>query len=277
MLWESGIQYRKRYTAAPRLMAELTGAAKRLVAGKPAEEVAFAGGVRHVLDYLRKSLGKPKVNEVTDFLGKYFNGTRRRTGESMNDYVTRKSEAFLRVSQALRRVQPHYKKTKVETYGGNHYTTPCRWSRRSSDASGFWGSGGWGRQTTAHEKGEDRAGEGRPRLVWFLLVPTCLAILWVVLDECLREDFDDVGVMQIHSLECGNGPILLSVDALRSLGAVVDFAHDMMVLTKLDSTKIIPLHRSATGHQLLSLTEDLFSNAYVSAIPVPDLKHYVSH
>ncbi|CAE7688746.1 RE1 [Symbiodinium sp. CCMP2592] len=606
MLWESGIEYRKRYTAAPRLMAELTGAAKRLVAGKPAEEVACAGGVRQVLDYLRKSLGKPKVNEVTDLLGKYFKGTRRRTGESMNDYVTRKSEAFLRVSQALRRVQPHYRKAKMETYGGNNYMTPYRWSRRSSDASGFWGSGGWGRQTTTPEEGDDHTGEGRaddevpeeedsgtttswgwgstygsswgsqwqgpdwygsswyqgtwpsygwsstsasegtstwesldqlednsllPGFIqgWYLLMDAALdsnernlvmtalrgdfsparvaqelrnqfpegelrkrdtsrrshafvsiaeeepnydedyewgdeayggwddcpeeAALIVEAEseaqeafaayqqarrtlkdarmrqhcnkmnrqyyrgsssassgtsrpsstfgqrasgdehmECLRcgrkghraancpekplaaqataeptsttateqvsfvffaeseqpsesalaalpttaqavdagmavvdggatktigsvaaieallkknvqkygetrlraLDTEDqpvfgfgnstenrclstcqVGVtasglpgsMQIHSLESGNGPILLSVDALRSLGAVVDFEHDLMVLTKLDRTKIIPLHRSATGHQLLSLTEDLFSNALVSAIP----------
>ncbi|CAE7797952.1 unnamed protein product, partial [Symbiodinium sp. CCMP2456] len=104
-----GLVYNKRYTAAPRLMAELTGAARRLVAGKPAEEVAFVGGVRVLLDYLRRTLGKPQVNEVTDLLGKYFKGTRRRSGESMNEYITRKSEAFLRVSQALKRVQPHYK------------------------------------------------------------------------------------------------------------------------------------------------------------------------
>ena len=105
LLWEQGMVYSKRYTAAPRLMAELSGAAKRLVAGKPASEVAHVGGVRILLDYLRKALGKPRVNEVTDLLSRYFKGTRRRQGESMNDYITRKSEAFLRVSQALKRGQ----------------------------------------------------------------------------------------------------------------------------------------------------------------------------
>ncbi|CAE7247426.1 GIP, partial [Symbiodinium sp. CCMP2456] len=70
-LWEQGLVYNKRYTAAPRRMAELTGAARRLVAGKPAEEVAFVGGVKVLLDYLSRTLGKPQVNEVTDLLGKY--------------------------------------------------------------------------------------------------------------------------------------------------------------------------------------------------------------
>ena len=40
-LWEQGLVYNKRYTAAPRLMAELTGPTKRLVARKPVEEVDF--------------------------------------------------------------------------------------------------------------------------------------------------------------------------------------------------------------------------------------------
>ncbi|CAE7632776.1 RE1 [Symbiodinium sp. CCMP2592] len=144
LLWEQGMVYNKRYTAAPRLMAELSGAAKRLVAGKPASEVAHVGGVRILLDYLRKALGKPRVNEVTDLLSRYFKGTRRRQGESMNDYITRKSEAFLRVSQALKRVQPHYQRGKA-------VMMPQTQGRRASDASSYWGPGGWSRQNTEAE------------------------------------------------------------------------------------------------------------------------------
>ena len=119
-----------------------------LVAGKPASEVAHVGGVRILLDYLRKALGKPRVNEVTDLLSRYFKGTRRRQGESMNDYITRKSEAFLRVSQALKRVQPYYQRKKT--------TAPQpSLGRRTSDLSSHWGSGGWSRQQTDNDDYQD--------------------------------------------------------------------------------------------------------------------------
>ena len=509
LLWEQGLVYNKRYTAAPRLMAELTGAAKRLVAGKPAEGLATAGGVRLLLDYLRKSLGKPRVNEVTDLLGKYFKGTRRRPGESMNDYITRKSEAFLRVSQALRRVQPHYQRAKPVA------TTWESRGRRDSDLSSSWAPWNWSRQTTGNENGADDAdGDGdedqddgqRPSEAgtgwsnaqdtwdgwrsgyggwgwnsygwnydystsywqpqnwygsgastasaatwksietvedegllpsfiqgWYLLtdaaldanernlVTTALAgdftparvaqelrnqfseadlkrrdssrrghaymgvhdddeggageevewdpqecpgdegdddaetaliadiesethLAWAAFQQA-RRTLKDARVRQ-HSNKlnrqyyrgnggfksnaggqkggsndenieclrcgrrghrvancpekplaarggptssgtspptqqapfvCGSGPILLSVDALRTLGALVDFRNDLMVLTALNDRKIIPLKRSATGHQLLSLTDDLFSQAHDAISPVPTLGSLVSH
>ena len=45
LLWEQSLTYEKRYTAGPKLMQELTGAARRYVAGQPAGWVAFRGGV----------------------------------------------------------------------------------------------------------------------------------------------------------------------------------------------------------------------------------------
>ena len=60
------------------------------------------------MTHLRQALGKPRVNEVTDLLATYFKGTKRRSGETMNEYTTRKTEAYMRASPALQRVQPHY-------------------------------------------------------------------------------------------------------------------------------------------------------------------------
>ena len=108
LLWEQSLTWEKRYTAGPRLVQELTGAARRLVAGQPAGWVAFRGGVTLLMDHLRQALGKPRVNEVTDLLAAYFKGTRRKNSESMNDYITRKFEAYMRASQAMKRVAPHY-------------------------------------------------------------------------------------------------------------------------------------------------------------------------
>ena len=139
LLWEQSLTWEKRYTAGPKLVQELSGAAKRLVAGQPAGWVAYRGGVSTLMEHLRRALGKPKVNEVTDLLASYFKGTRRKPQESMNDYITRKTEAYMRASQALKRVQPHYEKERYPTH------VPEPGSRRSSGDQSSWG---WSRQWT---------------------------------------------------------------------------------------------------------------------------------
>ncbi|CAE7681801.1 RE2 [Symbiodinium sp. CCMP2456] len=140
LLWEQSLTWEKRYTAGPKLVQELTGAARRFVTGQGAGWVAYRGGVTVLMDHLRRALGKPRVNEVTDLLATYFKGTRRRANESMNEYITRKSEAYMRASQALKRVQPYYDKTGPQTW-----SEPWNPSRRSS-----WDGHGsaWGRQWT---------------------------------------------------------------------------------------------------------------------------------
>ena len=137
LLWEQSLTWEKRYTAGPRLVQELTGAAKRLVAGRDPGWVAFRGGVTLLMDHLRRALGKPRVNEVTDLLATYFKGCKRKSQESMNEYVTRKFEAYFRASQALKRVAPHY-----EPEGAANYPETSSWSRRSSgDGYGWYGQG----------------------------------------------------------------------------------------------------------------------------------------
>ena len=58
LLWEQSLTWEKRYTAGPKLVQELTGAARRLVAGQPAGWVAYRGGVTTLMDHLREALGK---------------------------------------------------------------------------------------------------------------------------------------------------------------------------------------------------------------------------
>ena len=83
------------------------------------------------------------------------------------------------------------------------------------------------------------------------------------------------GLLQIHALDRGSGPILLSIQTLRSLKAIIDFEADLLVLRGLNDTKIIPLERSAAGHQLLPLTEDLFKNAKTCNRQVPSLRDFL--
>ena len=83
------------------------------------------------------------------------------------------------------------------------------------------------------------------------------------------------GSLQIHTLDRGTGPVLLSIDTLRQLGAVIDFTSDYMVLRNIDANRMIPLERSATGHQLLSLTQDLYSQSLPTKGPVPSLSEFL--
>ncbi|OLP96604.1 hypothetical protein AK812_SmicGene16103 [Symbiodinium microadriaticum] len=153
LLWEQSLTWEKRYTAGPKLVQELTGAAKRLVSGQPPGWVSFRGGVTTLMDHLRAALGKPRINEVTDLLAAYFKGTKRKPQESMNDYITRKTEAYMRANQSLRRVQPHYEKTAVTSAGDRRLHQP-----RGSNDSTAWT---WSRQwTPATEEPDTHTGDG---------------------------------------------------------------------------------------------------------------------
>ena len=83
------------------------------------------------------------------------------------------------------------------------------------------------------------------------------------------------GKLRVHALNKGTGPILISISTLRTLGAIIDFEQDMMVLRHLDARKVISLRRSTTGHQLLNLTEDLYQNARTAKAAIPSLSSYL--
>jgi len=93
--WEQSIAYNKRYLAAPRLIGELSGTARKYVAGKRPDWVSFPGGVSHLMQHLRRSLGKPQIPELSEHLNRFFKNSRRRKFETMNDYIVRKTEVVL--------------------------------------------------------------------------------------------------------------------------------------------------------------------------------------
>lgn len=65
--------------------------------------------------------------------------------------------------------------------------------------------------------------------------------------------------LQVHVVDEGQAPVLLSVDTLRKLGAVIDFTKDQAVFSKVAPDVVVQLERSQTGHQLLPLSEDFCS------------------
>ena len=107
LLWEQSVAFQKRYLCGPRLAAELTGAARRLVSGRSPDWLSDNDGVKRLMAHLRQCLGKAQIAELTEQLSKFFKGSRRRSGEGINDYISRKNEIYLRVCQALQRVSPH--------------------------------------------------------------------------------------------------------------------------------------------------------------------------
>ena len=108
LLFEQTTPYHKRYLVAPKLLSELQGSARRLIVGQDPEWVSYNGGVTFLLDHLRRCLGKPQVPELTELLAKYFKSSKRRPGETMGDYISRKCELYVRAQQAMSRLQPHH-------------------------------------------------------------------------------------------------------------------------------------------------------------------------
>lgn len=98
----------------------------------------------------------------------------------------------------------------------------------------------------------------------------CLSTAWMHVEAGGRG-----GELKVHTLDRGSSPILFSIETLRSLGAIVDFKEDLIVFRELDPKRIIELERSCTGHQLLPLSDDWFTQSKLAQSPVPSLKDYI--
>ena len=83
------------------------------------------------------------------------------------------------------------------------------------------------------------------------------------------------GAIQVHALDKGEGPILLSIEAMTALGALVDFRSNLAVFRNLDAKKLVPLERSATGHMLVPLSGDLYNKAREAVQNVPGLEAFL--
>lgn len=116
LVWEQSIAVHKRSLCGPRLLTELTGTARRFTMGKHPEWLSFNGGVQRLLTHLRSNLGLPQMPELTDHPSRYFRQSRRRKGETMNEYVTRKTELYARARQGLHRVMSQYEPRSTRTW-----------------------------------------------------------------------------------------------------------------------------------------------------------------
>ena len=114
LIYEQSTPFHKRCLVGPRLLGELQGAAKRHVAGQAATWLSNDRGVDTLLRHLRACLGKPQIPELTEYLNRYFRQGRRKQHESMNEYIARKCELYLRACQAMARVAPYHQGSDKE-------------------------------------------------------------------------------------------------------------------------------------------------------------------
>ena len=129
LLYEQTVQREKRYLCGPRLAAELKGPARRVLIGKPADWLSSDGGVRRLVAALRQERGQPKVPELSELLQRYFRGTKRARGESMGDFILRKSEAYTRAQQSMARYMKEQGITTNKIDVGRSSTTSRTMSR----------------------------------------------------------------------------------------------------------------------------------------------------
>lgn len=70
-----------------------------------------------------------------------------------------------------------------------------------------------------------------------------------------------MGNMRVHVHDVPGQPVLLSIAALRHLGAIIDFEKDEMILRNICADRVIPLERTFGGHQVFPLTQDIFKDS----------------
>ena len=141
--WEQSVAHHKRALCAPRLIAELSGTARRFITGKRPDWCSFDGGVMRLMDHLRNSLGRPQIPELSEVLNRYFRQSRRRRGESMNDYIVRKTEIYTRARQSLARVEKHYEGGNWARQSRGSQHSGASWRPSYSDRSGWGGYQVW--------------------------------------------------------------------------------------------------------------------------------------
>ena len=67
------------------------------------------------------------------------------------------------------------------------------------------------------------------------------------------------GTIDFHGIDARGVPMLLSSQALKKMGAVINFDNGQAKFTKLHPEKIVQLEASSTGHWLLDHAEDIYA------------------
>ena len=81
------------------------------------------------------------------------------------------------------------------------------------------------------------------------------------------------GKLQVAVHDIPNQPVLISVKALKSLGAVIDFSTGEVVYRSVDPHAVVPLEEAANGHLLMPLCGDLLAGSFHRRSPFSGLRN----
>lgn len=80
------------------------------------------------------------------------------------------------------------------------------------------------------------------------------------------------GDMSIHVHDLVDQPILVSVRALKALGAIIDFGKDEILYKNLCPYSVVPVERATNGHLLMPLSGNLLDGAHRRQKPFESLR-----
>ena len=137
LLFAETLEWRKRQTAAPRLIAALEGAARVAAQQRPSAWFSHPKGVEDLLDHLKATMKAPTLPDAGRHISRFFYGLKRRKGESMAAWLVRHDEALDDVrrtlSEAIREYGPKTMAAPTATTTPLRATTPSGASRLSGD------------------------------------------------------------------------------------------------------------------------------------------------
>ncbi len=108
-MYEETVKWESRYLCGPRLAAELTGAARVVLANKKRGWLSTQDGVAKLLRCLREAMSEPALPEIANQLRLYFKVLKRRRGEPMAAFCARHREEYAKACKALTRVMKERK------------------------------------------------------------------------------------------------------------------------------------------------------------------------
>ena len=123
LLFAETLEWRKRETAAPRLIAALEGAARVAAQQRPSSWFSHPKGVEELLNHLKATMKAPTLPDAGRNISKFFYGLKRRKGESMSAWLVRHDDALDDVRRSLSEAIREYGPKRATTQA---VTTPPR-------------------------------------------------------------------------------------------------------------------------------------------------------
>ena len=72
------------------------------------------------------------------------------------------------------------------------------------------------------------------------------------------------GTIDFHGIDAKGVPMLLSSQALKKMGAIINFKNGQAKFTSIHPDKVVQLESASSGHWLLDLSEDLYCREITS-------------